>query len=81
MASTGLEPKQGPSDHFITMHAHYASAKQANLRPVHSPQNTASTGPEPKQGPFGHDVSTLHTSAAPLSPNDTQPLLEMVAVL
>lgn len=35
----------------------------------------------PKQEAAGHDPSTLQGSLAPLSPSDTQPLLEMVAVL
>jgi len=47
----------------------------------HLPQKGASTGPVPRHAAPGHEPSTLHGSLAPLLPRDTQPLLEMVALV
>lgn len=53
----------------------------AALMAQHSPQKGASTGPVPKHAAPGHEPSTLHGSLAPLLPRDTQPLLEIVALV
>lgn len=55
--------------------------KQTLFGRLHLPQKGASTGPVPRQEAVGQLPSTLQGSFAPLSPSDTQPLLEIVAVL